>query len=81
MQLVRAKNNRNKLEVFDNRLFAIDVELMKSGFRVFFKDLKTGKKHTAAYSSRELFDEEWNLCEDGEDYKDEYYEIINYYQE
>lgn len=42
MKIVRAKNNRNKLEIFDNRPFTIDVELMERGFKVEFLDLKTG---------------------------------------
>lgn len=82
MQLVRAKNNKNKLEVFDNRLFAIEIELMRSGFKVLFEDLKMRKKYVAAYANRELFDKEWELCEEISNNEESvFYEVINYYQE
>lgn len=80
MIIVRAKSNKNKLEVFDNRPFAIEVELQQKGFKVEFLDLTTGEKKVCKYGSRRAFDLEWELCYDinnvGVSYKE-----INYYQE
>lgn len=80
MKIVRAKNNKNKMKIFDNRPFAIDVELMKRGFKVDFFDLRSGEERTCYYNSRTAFDAEWELCGnvDGEDV---IYDVINYYQE
>ena len=63
MRIVRAKGYKNKLEVFDNRPFSIDVELQKEGFKVMFFDLKNGEMSICYYATRELFDKEWRLCE------------------
>lgn len=81
MKIVRAKDNKNKLEVFDNRPFAIDVELLNKGFEVRFLDLRTGEKRRCTYGSRTLFDNEWKLCYNINDEEDIDYEVINYYQE
>lgn len=81
MKIVRAKNNKNKLEMFDNRPFAIDVELIEKGFKVMFLDLRTGDEYECSYASRKLFDNEWKLCYNINDEKDISYEAINYYQE
>ena len=80
MKIVRAKSNKNKLEVFDNRPFAIEIELQQKGFKVEFLDLTTGEKRMCKYGNRRAFDFEWELCRDinyiGVSYKE-----INYYQE
>ena len=78
MKIVRAKSNKNKLEVFDNRPFAIEVELEKRGFKVEFLDLREGKISICYYASRELFDAEWELCYNIKE-KDISYEVMNYY--
>lgn len=80
MKIVRARDNKNKLEVFDNRPFAIDVELLKEGFEVQFLDLKTGEKRNCYYMRRLEFDKEWELCENINE-EDVNYEVINYYEE
>ena len=80
MKIVRAKSNRNKLEVFDNRPFAIEIELQQRGFKVEFLDLETGEKRVCKYESRRAFDLEWKLCYNINDVGVSYREI-NYYQE
>lgn len=81
MKIVRAKNNKNRLQVFDNRPFVINVELMRSGFKVDFMDLDSGEQRFAIYKNREVFDEEWELCYGVKNREDVSYNIINYYQE
>lgn len=81
MKIVRAKNNKNRLEIFDNRPFAIDVELMEKGFKVMFLDLRTGDKYECNYLTRELFDIQWKICYNINDEEDIDYGVINYYQE
>ena len=61
MKIVRARTVDNKLEVNDNRPFAIDVELMDVGFKVKFLDLMSGEEKIAAYADRLGFDKEWRL--------------------
>lgn len=74
MKIFRAKHKQNKLQVEDNRPFAIDkVELLEKGFTVFFTDLTTGQQHALGYASRELFDNEWEFCK-GIKYKKEVFE-------
>ena len=80
MKIVRAKSNKNKLEVFDNRPFVIQVELLDKGFEVCFLDLETGEKRMCKYGSRRAFDLEWELCYDI-DYVGVSYKEINYYEE
>lgn len=81
MKIVRAKNNKNKLEVFDNRPFAIEIELQQEGFKVEFLDLRTGQIITCYYADRKSFDNQWKLCYNINDEEDISYEVINYYQE
>lgn len=81
MKIVRAKNNKNKLEVFDNRSFTIDVELMRSGFKVNFMDLSNGEQRFAVYMDRKAFDEEWELCYNVDNREVINYGIINGYME
>lgn len=81
MKIVRAKSNKNKLEVFDNRPFAIEIELQQEGFKVEFLDLRTGQIITCYYADRKSFDNQWKLCYSINDEEDISYEVINYYQE
>ena len=81
MKIVRAKSNKNKLEVFDNRPFAIEIELQQEGFKVEFLDLRTGQIITCYYADRKSFDDQWKLCCNINDEEDKSYEIINYYWE
>ena len=81
MKIVRAKSNKNKLEVFDNRPFAIEIELQQRGFKVEFLDLRTGQISICYYADRKIFDTQWKLCYDINDEEDISYEVINYYQE
>ena len=80
MKIVRAKNNKNKLEVFDNRPFAIEIELQQKGFKVKFLDLRTGQINICYYADRNSFDTQWKLCYNINDEEDISYEVINYYQ-
>lgn len=66
--IVRARSASNKLEVLDNRPFAIDIELKQKGFICKFTDLKHGLAVTAAfYKNREAFDAEWELFDSIDD--------------
>lgn len=63
--IVRARSADNKLEVLDNRPFAIDIKLEEKGFICKFIDLEHGLETSAAfYRNRYAFDEEWELCEE-----------------
>lgn len=81
MKIVRARNNENKLEVFDNRPFVIEVELQKKGFRVDFMDLRSGVHKVIVYMDRESFDKEWELHSGIDSEEDISYTIINRYGE
>lgn len=82
MKIVRAKSNKNKLEVFDNRSFAIEIELQQKGFKVEFLDLRIGQISICYYADRNLFDSyQWKLCYNIDDEEDISYEVMNYYQE
>ena len=61
IKLVRARGLRNKLEVIDNRPFAVDFEFLGTGFAVNFLDLTNGRIETAAYLHRDEFDSEWEV--------------------
>lgn len=61
IKLVRARGLRNKLEVMDNRPFAVDFEFLGTGFAVNFLDLTNGHIETAAYLYRDEFDSEWEV--------------------
>lgn len=83
MRLIRARNNKNQVEVMDNRPFMIDdIELYGNGFRVVLLDIyiMDGKKVELWYGKRKWFDEEWELI-DNIDYPIRYFDLINYYQE
>ena len=75
MKIVRAKSNKNKLEVFDNRPFAIEIELQQEGFKVEFLDLRTGQIITCYYADRKSFDNQWKLCYNINDEEDISYEV------
>lgn len=81
MKIVRAKSNKNKLEVFDNRPFAIEIELQQRGFKVEFLDLRTGQISICYYADRDSFDSQWELYYNINDEEDIFYKAINYYQE
>lgn len=64
MRLVQARSGFNKLEVFDNRVFAIErVELLPRGFKVCLFDLEEGKGYEVSYADRISFDVDWEFCE------------------
>lgn len=75
MKIVRAKSNKNKLEVFDNRPFVIEIELQQKGFKVKFLDLKIGQTSICYYASRKLFDSQWELCYNINDKEDIFYKV------
>ena len=72
MKIVR----KNKLKVFDNRPFAIEIELQQKGFKVEFLDLMTGQISICYYANRKLFDDQWKLY-----YNISEEDITNYGQE
>lgn len=81
MILVKAKDNKNKLEVFDNRPFGIDVHPVgEEGFMIYFRDLGNGEKREAVYRNMEEFYKEWEICR-SINYPRIEYEVINNYQE
>ena len=64
MQFIQAKTAFNKLEVIDNRPFAIEkVRLLKKGFVVNVEDLYGDIKGDIYYKNREEFDKEWDIAE------------------
>ena len=82
ISIVRARSANNKMEVFDNRAFAIEVKLEPSGgFMVCFTDpLGEYEERTLLYKDRRTFDEEWEIV----DMKYELlrkYDVKNYYME
>lgn len=60
--IVRARDNNNKLEAFDDRPFAVDAEMISVGMKINFLDLETGERNYCVYASREQFDKEWKIC-------------------
>ena len=81
ISIVRARSASNKLEIFDNRLFAIDIKLLAgTAFRVYFIDLLNGEKYIASYKDRKQFNCEWEIV-NNEDVQLVKYDIINYYME
>ena len=82
ISIVRARSASNKMEVFDNRAFAIEVKLEPAGgFMVCFIDpLGEYEERTLLYKDRRTFDEEWEIV----DMKYEIlrkYDVKNYYME
>lgn len=83
IEIVRAKNNKNRLEVMDNRPFIIEMDY--DGDRrilVNFYDIfgKTRKKKILWYKKMADFIEEWELI-DSLNYQIRSFDLINYYQE
>lgn len=65
INIVRARDASNKLEVLDNRPFAIEIRLLDKGFICDFIDLEHGlQKSSAFYQNRKYFEEEWELFDD-----------------
>lgn len=81
IEIVRAKNNENRLEVMDNRPFAIEVEYCAKGILVSFYDIfgETRKK-TLWYREIVDFKKEWEFI-DSLSYQIRSFDLINYYQE
>lgn len=82
VSFVRARSASNKMEVFDNRAFAIEVKLEPTGgFKAYFIDLLGEREaRTLFYKDRRTFDEEWEIV----DMKYEIlrkYDVKNYYME
>lgn len=81
MILVKAKNNMNKLEVFNNRPFSVDIHFMgEDGFIAYFRDITNGEKMKAVYRNMEDFYKEWEFCRNIS-YPRVNYEVINKYEE
>ena len=81
VEIVRAKNNENKLEVMDNRPFAVEIDYCRDGILVSFYDIfGTRKKRTLWYREIVNFTEEWEFI-DSLNYQIRSFDLINYYQE
>lgn len=82
IEIVRAKNNENRLEVMDNRPFAIEVEYCGRGILVSFYDIfgEIRKKKTLWYREIVGFKKEWEFI-DSLNYQIRSFDLINYYQE
>lgn len=81
IEIVRAKNNENRLEVMDNRPFAIEGEYCVDGILVSFYDI-FGKMRKKTLWYREIMDfkKEWEFI-DSLQYQIRSFDLINYYQE
>lgn len=82
VEIVRAKNNKNRLEVMDNRPFVIEIDYNEYGVLISFYDIfgKIRKKKTVWYREIVDFTEEWELI-DSLNYQIRSFDLINYYQE
>lgn len=81
IEIVRAKNNENRLEVMDNRPFAVEVNFCEKGILVSFYDIfGKMKKKTLWYKKCGDFTEEWDFI-DSLNYQIHSFDLINYYQE
>lgn len=82
VEIVRAKNNKNKLGVMDNRPFVIEVDVCRDGVLVSFYDIlgEIRKKKILKYREIVNFTEEWEFI-DSLNYSIKYFDLINYYQE
>lgn len=82
IEIVRAKNNENRLEVMDNRPFVIEMDSCGGGILVNFYDIfgEIRKKKTLWYRKMVDFTEEWELI-DSLHYQIRSFDLINYYQE
>ena len=82
IEIVRAKNNENRLEVMDNRPFVIEIDYGEKGVLVSFYDIfgKIRKKKTLWYREIADFTKEWDFI-DSLNYQIRSFDLINYYQE
>ena len=81
IEIVRAKNNENRLEVMDNRPFVIESECCEKGILVSFYDIfGEMKKKTLWYREIMDFKKEWEFI-DSFHYQIRSFDLINYYQE
>lgn len=82
IEIVRAKNNENRLEVMDNRPFIIEMDYGGSEILVNFYDIfgETRKKKTLWYREIADFTEEWEFI-NSLHYQIRSFDLINYYQE
>ena len=82
IEIVRAKNNENRLEMMDNRPFVIEIDYNADGVLVSFYDIfgKIRKKKTVWYREIVDFTEEWEFI-DSLNYQIRSFDLINYYQE
>ena len=82
IEIVRAKNNENRLEVMDNRPFVIEIDYGEKGVLVSFYDIfgKIRKKKVLWYREIVDFTEEWEFI-DSLNYQIRSFDLINYYQE
>ena len=82
IEIVRAKNNENRLEVMDNRPFIIEMDYCGNGILVNFYDIfgETRKKKTLWYREIADFTKEWEFI-DSFNYQIRSFDLINYYQE
>lgn len=81
IEIVRAKNNKNRLEVMDNRPFAIESEYCIKGILVSFYDIfGEMRKKTLWYREVMDFNKEWEFI-DSLHYQIRSFDLINYYQE
>ena len=81
IEMVRAKNNENRLEVMDNRPFAVEIEYCVKGILVSFYDI-FGEMIKKTLWYREIIDfkNEWEFI-DSLHYQIRSFDLINYYQE
>jgi len=81
IEIVRAKNNENRLEVMDNRPFVIESEYCEDGILVSFYDIFGGmRKKTLWYKEIMDFKKEWEFINNFP-YQMCSFDLINYYQE
>lgn len=82
IEIVRAKNNENRLEVMDNRPFVIEIDSCADGVLVSFYDIfgKIRKKKTLWYKKITDLTKEWEFIE-SLNYQIRSFDLINYYQE
>ena len=81
MTILRAKNNKNKLEVFDNRPFIVEqVEILTNGgLSLAVGDLENGYITTVVYAETADILKEWDISNKIGNVKRVEYEEINGY--
>lgn len=80
--ILKAKDNKNKLEIFDNRPLIVEkVEISpRGGVVMWLYDMEVGDSYEVAYRNSEEVFKEWEICNDIKGDRIEY-EAINYYME